>query len=119
MSATAEIARIANDWVMTESVDKTKGMAVGRNVADEDETPLDLQNSSVEIVDTFQYLGSCIDAGGVMNNEVVLKSIRLFEESHINLSISTKYIVQSSAQSCQFCSTGLKPGRKRLNRPGD
>ena len=81
VSATEKIAHAAKDWGMTVSVDKTKGMAVGRNIADEDTTPLQLENGSVEMVDTFQYLGSCIDAGGDMRNEIsscIAKASRAF-----------------------------------------
>lgn len=81
VDATAEIARTATDWGMTVSVDKTKGMAVGRNVVDEDVAPLQLENGSVEMVDTFQYLGSCIDASGDMKKEIssrIAKASRAF-----------------------------------------
>ena len=81
VSATTEIVRTDKDWGMTVSVDKTKGMAVGRNVADEDVTPLQLEKGSVEMVQTFQYLGSCIDASGDMKYEItsrIVKAARAF-----------------------------------------
>ena len=55
-------------------------MAVGHKVTDEDATPLQLENGSVEM-DTFQYLGSCIDANGDMKNEIsrhIAKATRPF-----------------------------------------
>ena len=76
VSATEEIARTAKDWGMTVSVEKTKGMAVGRNVTAEDATPLQLEDGLVEMVDSFQYLGSCIDAGGDMRFQVVLPRLQ-------------------------------------------
>ena len=77
-------------------------MAVGHNIADEDVTPLQLENGSVEMVDTFQYLGSCIDENGDMKNEIssrIAKASRtfcslrksIFQDK--NLSIPTKHAV--------------------------
>ena len=102
VSATEEFARTAKDWGMTVSVDKTKGMAVGRNVAEEDTTPPQLENGLVEMVDSFQYLGSCIDAGGDMKKEIssrIAKASRAFGSlrkpifQDKNLSIPTKRAV--------------------------
>ena len=102
VSAMTEITRTARDWGMTVSVEKTKGMAVGCNVTDADVTPLQIENGSVEMVDTFQYLGSCIDASGDMKNEIsnrIAKASRAFGSlrkpifQDKNLSIQTKRAV--------------------------
>ena len=104
--ATEKSARAAKDWGMTVSVDKTKGMAVGHNMADEDTTPLQLENGSVEMLDTLQYLRSCINAGGDMRNEIssrIAKISRAFGSlrktvlQDKNLSMPTKRAVYCTA----------------------
>ena len=52
------------------STSKTKFMAAGREVKDEDRTPIEIENSEIECVKEFPYLGSIIAANGRMDADV-------------------------------------------------
>ena len=48
---------VANDWGLTVSMEKTKGMAIGHLA---DTSPLQFENGMIDMVDDFRYLGSVI-----------------------------------------------------------
>lgn len=72
------------------------------HLADEDVTLLQLENGSIEMVDNFQCLGSCIDASRDMKKEIlnrIAKAVRAFSSlrksifQDSTLSVSTKHAV--------------------------
>ena len=63
--ALREYMQVAEDFGLTVSIPKTKIMAVGREVTEEDRTPLHLDDTNVvHSVSEFPYLGSTIAATG-------------------------------------------------------
>ena len=47
-------------WGLTVSIVKTKGMAVGSSLTDEDVAPVKVEGGDIEMVEQFPYLGSVI-----------------------------------------------------------
>ena len=45
---------------MIVSIGKTKGMAIGRTVRERDVEPIQTGSGSIEMVDSFPYLGSIV-----------------------------------------------------------
>ena len=97
-----EFVNSAKDWGMTVSIDKTKGMVVGKNVDDSDVEPIQTESGSIEIVNSFQYLGSIVAKDGEVTSEVsarIAKAARAFGclkkpvFQDPNLSLSTKRTV--------------------------
>ena len=69
--ALREYMQVAEDFGLTVSIPKTKIMAVGREVTEDDRTPLRLDDTNViEAVSEFPYLGSTIAASGRMDSDV-------------------------------------------------
>ena len=69
--ALREYMQVAEDFGLTVSIPKTKIMAVGREVTEEDRTPLHLDDTNVvDSVSEFPYLGSTIAATGRMDSDV-------------------------------------------------
>ena len=69
--ALREYLQVAEDFGLTVSIPKTKIMAVGREVTEDDRAPLRLDDTSViEAVSEFPYLGSTIAASGRMDSDV-------------------------------------------------
>lgn len=62
--ATMEYMLVAKDFGLTPSIPKTKVMAVGREVTDEDRAPLRVGTEEIEAVSEFPYLGSQIESFG-------------------------------------------------------
>ena len=90
----------AKDWGMTVSIEKTKGMVIGRKVAERDVEPIQTESGSIEMVDSFPYLGSIVANDGEVTSELsarIAKAARafgclrkpVFQDS--NLSLSTVY----------------------------
>ena len=100
--STTEFVRTAKDWGMTVSIDKTKGMVIGKNVAESDVESIQTGSGAVEVVDSFPYLGSIVASDGDVTSELsarIAKAARafgclrkpIFQNS--NLSLSTKRAV--------------------------
>ena len=68
--ATIEYVRVTGDFGLTLSIPKTKVMAVGRIVTEEDKQPLNLGDNEIESVDVFQYLGYQVKSSGRMTADV-------------------------------------------------
>ena len=62
--------RVAGDFGLSLSIPKTKVMAVGRLVTEEDKQPLAVGDAEIESVKVFQYLGSQVDSSGRMTVDV-------------------------------------------------
>ena len=68
--AATEYMRVAGDFGLSLSIPKTKVMAVGRLVTEEDKQPLAVGDAEIESVKVFQYLGSQVDSSGRMMVDV-------------------------------------------------
>ena len=87
------------------SIDKTKGMVVG-DVDEVDVAPLQMENGSIEMVNTFPYLESNIASNGEKASEVAnliatqsFQSIWTFEEVHL----PKPQLVSVNKESCLSC----------------
>ena len=58
------------DWGLTVNTEKTKGMVVGASVSENDMAPLQMESGSIEMVDTFPYLGSSKASDSEITSEV-------------------------------------------------
>ena len=67
---TEEYMKVAQDFGLTLSIQKTKSMPVGREVTAEDKTPLSVCGEEIESVSEFQYLGSIVLSCGRMEVDV-------------------------------------------------
>ena len=99
-----EFLSSAKDFGITVSIGKTKGMAIGRNVAESDVAPIQTESGSIEMVNSFPYLaiGSIVASDGEVTSKLsarIDKAARafgclrkpIFQDS--NSSLSTKRIV--------------------------
>ena len=68
--AATEYMRVAGDFGLSLSIPKTKVMAVGRLVTEEDKQPLDVGDAEIESIEVFQYLGSQVDSSGKMTVDI-------------------------------------------------
>ena len=68
--ALQDCAKINTKFGLTVSMSKTKFMAVGREVTEEDQATILIEESGIEHVKEFPYLGSIIAASGRMDSEV-------------------------------------------------
>ena len=71
----------AGDWGLTVSIGKTKGMATGDNLREEDVAPVQVEGGEIEMVDHFTYLGSTLSRDGDVMEDVkcrIAKASRAF-----------------------------------------
>ena len=81
MNSATELVDTVNDWGLTVSIVKTKGMVVGADVDQSAVAPQRMENGSIEMVDTFPYLGGSITSDGKVTLEVasrIAKASRAF-----------------------------------------
>ena len=92
----------ASKWGLMVSIEKTKGMAVGERLSNEDVAPVQVEGGEIEMVDRFAYLGSVMSRDGDVMEDVkcrIAKASRAFgalRGSIFNnpiLSIPTKRVV--------------------------
>ena len=76
---TASFVKVASEWGLTVSTEKTKGVVVGEGLDEHNTSSVQVEGGSVEVVKHFKYLGSNISRDG----EVTVESFWLFEEAHI------------------------------------
>ena len=55
---------------LTVNIIKTKFMAVGHDIAEEDTQPISLEGGEIEHVSEFPYLGSGMSANGRIDDEI-------------------------------------------------
>ena len=60
----SEFVQAALEWGFTVSIQKTKGMIIGRQLTASDSMPVELDSGSIDIVQDFRYLGSNITSDG-------------------------------------------------------
>ena len=71
----------AGDWGLTVSIEKTKVMATGDNLCEEDIAPVQVEGGEIEVVDHFMYLGSTLSRDGGVIEDVkcrIVKASRAF-----------------------------------------
>ena len=80
-SAGKSFVKGASQFGLTVSLPKTKGLAMGTGIGEDDVTPLSVEGSKIEIVTEFTYLGSCLCNDGEVTREVacrIAKASRVF-----------------------------------------
>ena len=61
------------EWGLIVSIEKTKGMAVGEGLGDEDVAPVRVEGSrQIEMVEHFSYLSSVVSRDGDVTEDVKL-----------------------------------------------
>ena len=68
--AMEEYLRVAEDFGLSVSIPKTKLMVTGRQVTEADRAPLHVNNTVIESVTEFPYLGSLVASSGRVDTEV-------------------------------------------------
>ena len=68
--ALTEFASTANDFGLNVSFTKTKVMAAGRAITEEDESPLSIGPETIENVKEFPYLGSVVASTGRVDTDI-------------------------------------------------
>ena len=71
--ATTEFVSAASKFGLTVSIQKTKGLAVGRQLTPRDQAPVQLEEGTIELVPDFTYLGSNITSDGEVKSEVKIR----------------------------------------------
>ena len=93
---------VAKLWGLTVSLVKSKGMVVSNGADAHGLSPVPAGDSFIDLVEDFQYLGSCISRDGELSREVfgcLAKAVRVFGCLHSyifvnkSLSIDTKKCV--------------------------
>ena len=72
-SVVADFVKVASEWGLTVSTEKTKGMVVGEGLNESDVGPVQVESGSVDIVQDFTYLGANISRDGEITSEVTRK----------------------------------------------
>ena len=71
----------AGRWGLTVSIPKTKGMAMGGSLCEEDVAPVKVESGEIEVVEHFTYLGSVLSSSGDVREDVksrIAKASRVF-----------------------------------------
>ena len=94
--AMEEYLRVAEDFGLSVSIPKTKLMVTGRQVTEADRAPLHVNNTVIESVTEFPYLGSLVASSGRVDTEVekrIVQASRAFGALHKPVfSDSTLYV---------------------------
>ena len=80
-SVEAEFVKVASEWGLTVSTEKTKGMVIGEGLNESDVRPVQVEGGSVDIVQDFTYLGANISRDGEITSEVtrrIARAVRAF-----------------------------------------
>ena len=64
----------AIEWGLTVNIKKTKGMAMGETLGDEDVAPVKVEGGELEMVKHFTYLGSVLSRDGDDMEDVKCRS---------------------------------------------
>ena len=68
-----EFVRIAAEWGLTVSLEKTKLLAMGKDLRPEDSLPVQLEGGEISTVEEFIYLRSTITRDGEVRGEVAAR----------------------------------------------
>ena len=75
-SVAAEFVKVASEWGLTVSTEKTKRMVVGEGLNESDVRPVQVEGGSVDVVQDFTYLGANISRDREITNEVTRRIAR-------------------------------------------
>ena len=75
-SVALEFMKVASEWGLTVSTEKTKGMVVCEGLNESDVRPVQVEGCSVDVVQDFTYLGTNISRGGEITSEVTRRIVR-------------------------------------------
>ena len=75
-SVAAEFVKVASEWGLTVSTEKTKGIVVGEGLNESDVRPVQVEGGSVDVVQDFTYLGANISRDGEITSEVTRRIAR-------------------------------------------
>ena len=70
VSAGERFVRLASCFGLTVSLPKTKGLAVGSGLSEDDVSPVLVDGGEIEMVEEFTYLGSKLSCDGEISPEV-------------------------------------------------
>ena len=76
-----EFMKVASEWGLTVSTEKTKGMFVGEGLNESDIRPVQVDGGSVDVVQDFTYLGVNISRDRKMTSEVTGRIARAAREA--------------------------------------
>ena len=71
----------AREWGLTVSIAKTKGMAIGEGLTEEEIAPVQVESGEIEMVEHFTYLGSVVSKDGDVMEDVkcrIAKASKVF-----------------------------------------
>jgi len=68
--ATVEFVDTAAEWGLTVSLEKTKGMVIGKSVEPSEVLPVRVEDGTIEVVKDFSYLGSNISDDGEVTADI-------------------------------------------------
>ena len=96
VSASKRFVRLASFFGLSVSLPKTKGLAVGSALSEDDVSPVSVDGGQIEMVHKFTYLGSKLSYDGEITSEVSSRIARaskafgcLREPVFLNLTLST------------------------------
>ena len=98
-STTVGFVKVASEWGLTVSTEKTKGMVAGQISDERNVRPVQVERGSLDVVSHFTYLGANISRDGEVTREIdcrVAKAARAFDcmrrpiFQDRNLSVATK-----------------------------
>ena len=75
-SVAAEFVKVASEWGLIVSTEKTKGMVVGEGLNESDVRPVQVEGGSVDVIPDFTYLGANISRDGEITSEVTRRIAR-------------------------------------------
>ena len=75
-SVAAEFVKVASEWGLTLSTEKTKGMVVGEGLDDSDIRPVQVESGSMDVIQDFTYLGANISRDREITSEVTRRIAR-------------------------------------------
>ena len=76
VSASKRFVRLASCFGLTVSLPKTKGLAVGPTLSEDDVSPVSVDGGQIEMVHKFTYLGSKLSYDGEITPEVSCRIAR-------------------------------------------
>ena len=77
-SVAAEFVKVASEWGLTVSTEKTKGMVVGEGLSESDVRPVQVEGGSVDEVQDFTYLTTNMSRDGEISSEMTRRIARAF-----------------------------------------
>ena len=96
---------VAKLWGLKVNLVKSKGMVVGNGTDAHGLSPVPAGDGFIDLVEDFQYLGSCISRDGELSREVsgcLAKAVRVFGCLHSYILVNKK-ACQLTLKMCLHC----------------